>query len=147
MKKLMNAADDFVDETLEGLCAANSSLVRDDGDPRVIRRATRAGGGKVGIVSGGGSGHQPPFTGYVGEGLIDACAIGNVCAGPNVSSCMAAMRAADAGRGVLRLYGNYGGDRMNFDLAGEMLEDEGIASATVLGVDDVASAPPAEAQK
>jgi dihydroxyacetone kinase-like protein len=147
MKKLMNAADDFVDEMLDGLCAAHPSLVRDSGDPRVIRRAEMAGNGKVGIGSGGGSGHLPLFTGYVGRGLIDACAIGNIFAGPNVNSCMTAMRAADAGRGVLRLYGNYGGDRMNFDLAGEMLAEEGIVSNTVLGADDVASAGPGEQEK
>jgi dihydroxyacetone kinase-like protein len=147
MKKLMNAADDFVDEMLEGLCAANPSLTLDPDDPRVIRRAAMAGNGKVGIVSGGGSGHLPLFTGYVGQGLIDACAIGNIFAGPNVNSCTTAMRAANAGRGVLRLYGNYGGDRMNFDLAGEMLADEGIVSTTVLGTDDVASANPSETQK
>lgn len=143
----MNGADDFVDHMLEGLCAANSSLVLDAGDPRVVRRTDIGKNAKVGIVSGGGSGHLPLFSGYVGPGLLDACAIGNVFAGPNVSSCMAAMRAADAGRGVLRLYGNYGGDRMNFDLAGEMLDAEGIASTTVLGADDIASAAPAEASK
>jgi dihydroxyacetone kinase-like protein len=147
MKKLMNAADDFVDEMLDGLCAAHPSLVRDAADPRVIRRAAPAGNGKVGIVSGGGSGHLPLFTGYVGAGLIDACAIGNIFAGPNVGSCLTALRAADAGRGVLRLYGNYGGDRMNFDLAGEMLAEDGLRSTTVLGADDIASAGPAEAQK
>lgn len=147
MKKLMNAADDFVDEMLDGLCAAHPSLVRDPDDGRVIRRATKATPDKVGIVSGGGSGHLPLFTGYIGDGLLDACAIGNVFAGPTVTASMAAMKAADAGRGVLRLYGNYGGDRMNFDLAGEMLEDDNITSTTVLGIDDIASASPEEAEK
>lgn len=147
MKKLMNAPDAFVDEMLDGLCAAHPSLARDASDLRVIRRAELSTKSKVGIVSGGGSGHLPLFTGYVGNGLLDACAIGNVFAGPNVSSCMAAMRAADMGRGVLRLYGNYGGDRMNFDLAGEMLDEEGISSSTVLGTDDVASADPDEMHK
>jgi dihydroxyacetone kinase-like protein len=146
MKKLMNSADDFVDEMLDGLCAAHPSLVRDGSDGRVIRAAGAPRPGKVGIVSGGGSGHLPLFTGYVGEGLIDACAIGNVFAGPTIDACTSAIRAASSGRGVLRLYGNYGGDRMNFDMAGEMLEGE-IATATVLGTDDVASAAPAEAAK
>jgi dihydroxyacetone kinase-like protein len=147
MKKLMNAPDAFVDEMLDGLSAAHPSLVRDAASTRVIRAAEAPRQRKVGIVSGGGSGHLPLFTGYVGPGLLDACSIGEVFAGPTVDSCVAAIRAADGGRGVLRLYGNYGGDRMNFDLAGEMLEDEGIETTTVLGTDDVASAGPDEAEK
>ena len=75
-----------------------------------------------GIVSGGGSGHWPVFTGYCGEGLFEACSIGKVFAGPSVADCIDAMKLADGGAGVLRLCGNYGGDRMNFDMAGEMLE-------------------------
>jgi dihydroxyacetone kinase-like protein len=144
MKKLMNSADGFVDEMLDGLVAANPSLVR---EARVIRAAHAPRDGKVGIVSGGGSGHLPLFTGYVGPGLLDACAIGDVFAGPSVDACMAAIRAVDAGRGVLRLYGNYGGDRMNFDLAGELLEGEGIRTTTVLGTDDIASAGPEDMHK
>jgi dihydroxyacetone kinase-like protein len=147
MKKLMNDPEHFVDEMLEGLCAANPGLVLDPADGRVVRRAGKGSGGKVGIVSGGGSGHLPLFTGYVGPGLLDACSIGNVFAGPTVGSCVSAIRAADGGNGVLRLYGNYGGDRMNFDLAGEMLEDDGVATTTVLGADDIASAGPEEAEK
>lgn len=146
MKKLMNAPSDFVDQALEGLTMANPSLVRDGESGRVIRRAEGARKGKVGIASGGGSGHLPLFTGYVGKGLLDTCSIGNVFEGPNVGSCMDAIRLADGGRGVLRLYGNYGGDRMNFDMAGEMLEDE-IRTTTVLGTDDIASASPEESHK
>ncbi|WP_246725891.1 dihydroxyacetone kinase subunit DhaK [Rhizobium lusitanum] len=142
----MNSADDFVDEMLEGLCAAYPGFALDPQDRRVVRRASPAGHGKVGIASGGESGHLPLFTGYVGPGLLDSCAIGNVFAGPTVGSCIAAIKAADAGRGVLRLYGNYGGDRMNFDLAGEMLEGD-IRTTTVLGTDDIASAAPEEARK
>jgi dihydroxyacetone kinase-like protein len=146
MKKLMNAPADFVDEMLDGLVAANPSLKRDGASGRVIRRAEGARSGKVGVVSGGGSGHLPLFTGYVGPGLLDTCSIGNVFEGPNVESCMEAIKLADGGRGVLRLYGNYGGDRMNFDMAGEMLEGE-IETTTVLGTDDIASAGPEEAGK
>jgi dihydroxyacetone kinase-like protein len=146
MKKLMNAPGDFVDQALDGLTLANPSLVRDGESGRVIRRAEGIRKGKVGIASGGGSGHLPLFTGYVGHGLLDTCSIGNVFEGPNVGSCMDAIRLADGGRGVLRLYGNYGGDRMNFDMAGEMLEDE-IRTTTVLGNDDIASAPPEESAK
>ncbi|MCJ9734708.1 dihydroxyacetone kinase subunit DhaK, partial [Bradyrhizobium sp. PRIMUS42] len=114
---------------------------------RVVRAAHAPKRGKVGIVSGGGSGHLPLFTGYVGQGLLDACAIGDVFAGPSVDSCVQAIKAVDGGRGVLRLYGNYGGDRMNFDLAGEMVEMDDIPTTTVLGTDDIASAPPQEAGK
>jgi dihydroxyacetone kinase-like protein len=146
MKKLMNDPSNFVDEMLEGLVAANPSLKRDGAAGRVIRRAEGARQGKVGVVSGGGSGHLPLFTGYVGTGLLDTCSIGNVFEGPNVESCMEAIKLADGGRGVLRLYGNYGGDRMNFDMAGEMLEGE-IETTTVLGTDDIASAGPDEAAK
>lgn len=145
MKKLMNHPDQFVDEMLEGLCAAHPSLLREGPDGRVLRMRDRRTD-KVGIVSGGGSGHLPLFTGYVGRGLIDACAIGNVFAGPTVDACIGAITAAESGRGVLRLYGNYGGDRMNFDLAGELLE-AGVRTTTVLGTDDVASAGPAERDK
>jgi dihydroxyacetone kinase-like protein len=148
MKKLLNSPQAYVDEMLDGLCAAHPDYYRRAGETgRVI---TRAGGpvqGKVGIVSGGGSGHLPLFTGYVGPGFIDACAIGNVFAGPSVDDCTEAMRAADGGAGILRLYGNYGGDRMNFDMAGELLELDGIETTTVLGADDVASAAPAEKHK
>jgi dihydroxyacetone kinase-like protein len=147
MKKLMNQPSGFVDEMLDGLTAAFPSLVRDGETRRVIRRAEGARAGKVGIVSGGGSGHLPLFTGYVGRGLLDACSIGNVFEGPTVDSCVEAIKFANGGKGVLRLYGNYGGDRMNFDMAGELLEDDGIATTTVLGTDDIASAAPAEAMK
>ncbi|MGY0794502.1 dihydroxyacetone kinase subunit DhaK [Azospirillum argentinense] len=147
MKKLINDPAHYVDEMLDGLCAAHPSLMRDGPAGRVIRRAEGARAGKVGIVTGGGSGHLPLFTGYVGPGLVDACSIGNVFEGPTVDSCIAAIKAADGGRGVLRLYGNYGGDRMNFDMAGEFLEDEGLELSTVLGTDDIASAAPEERSK
>ena len=147
MKKLINNPVDFVDEMLDGLTAANPSLRRDGASGRVIRRAEGMREGKVGIVSGGGSGHLPLFTGYVGHGLLDACSIGNVFEGPTVESCMEAIRFANGGRGVLRLYGNYGGDRMNFDMAGEFLEADGIKTTTVLGNDDIASGGAHEREK
>jgi dihydroxyacetone kinase-like protein len=147
MKKLLNAPTAYVDEVLDGLTLAHPSLVRDGTAGRVIRRASGIKPGKVGVASGGGSGHLPLFTGYVGKGLIDTCAIGNVFEGPNIDSCMDAIRLANGGRGVLRLYGNYGGDRMNFDMAGEFLEEEGIRTTTVLGIDDIASGTRDERQK
>jgi dihydroxyacetone kinase-like protein len=147
VKKLMNAPTDYVDEMLEGLTMAYPKLLKAGLTGRVISRAQGMRKGKVGMASGGGSGHLPLFTGYVGHGLLDTCSIGNVFEGPNLDSCIDAINMANGGRGVLRLYGNYGGDRMNFDMAGEMLEEEGIRCTTVLGNDDIASASPAEAAK
>ena len=148
MKKILNDPYNYVDEMLAGLCAAHPehyALAGDGG--RVIKRVDAPVAGKVGIVSGGGSGHLPIFTGYVGRGLLDACAIGDVFASPSVEQMADAMREANGGAGVLRLYGNYGGDVMNFDMAGDMLEMEDVPSTSVLLADDVASAPPAEAEK
>ncbi|QBK31928.1 dihydroxyacetone kinase subunit DhaK [Roseitalea porphyridii] len=147
MKKLINDPARYVDEMLEGLVAAFPGLSLGGESGRCVARAQPARDGKVGIATGGGSGHLPLFTGYVGEGLLDACAVGNVFEGPSVQSCIDAIKAADRGAGVLCLYGNYGGDRMNFDMAGEMASADGIECATVLGADDVASAAPDEAEK
>ncbi len=148
MKKLLNAPGAYVDEMLEGLCAAHAGSYRLLGEGRrVLARRDGAVEGKVGIVTGGGSGHLPVFLGYVGEGLLDACAVGDVFAGPRVADCELALRAADGGEGVLALYGNYGGDRMNFDMAQELLELEGLQVMSLRVADDVASAPPAERGK
>lgn len=148
MKKVLNDPFAYVDEMLEGLCAAHPEYYRQTGNQgRVIARAAPIRTGKVGIVSGGGSGHLPVFTGYVGPGLLDACAIGDVFASPSVDQMADAIRAANGGAGVLRLYGNYGGDIMNFDMAGDVVEMEDIACTTVVLADDVASAKPDEAAK
>lgn len=140
MKKILNDPQAYVDEMLDGLCLAHPELKRTGDGGRVVCRSKGAVAGKVGIVTGGGSGHLPVFLGYIGPGLLDSCAVGNVFAGPRMDDCIAAMRAADGGAGVLQLYGNYGGDRMNFDMAREMLELEGMAVASVRVADDVASA-------
>jgi dihydroxyacetone kinase-like protein len=133
---------------LKGLCAAHPDYYRRIGPGgRVIIRAVGAVQDKVGIVSGGGSGHLPLFTGYVGKGLLDACAIGEVFSSPSVDQMAEAIRAANGGVGVLRLYGNYGGDIMNFDMAGEVVEMEGIEATTVRVADDVASASLRERSK
>lgn len=148
MKKILNDPQAYVDEMLDGLVAAHGDVLRRLGDGgRVIARAVGAIRGKVGIATGGGSGHLPVFLGYVGDGLLDSCAVGNVFAGPRVDDCQEAMKAADGGAGVLQLYGNYGGDKMNFDMAREMLELDGMEVATVRVADDVASAPAAEREK
>ncbi|HET9068123.1 MAG TPA: dihydroxyacetone kinase subunit DhaK [Amaricoccus sp.] len=148
MKKILNRPADYVDEMLDGLVAAHPGFYRLHGEShRVIARATPGPEGKVGIVSGGGSGHLPIFTGYVGTGLLDACAIGDVFASPSAEQMADAIRAADRGAGVLRLYGNYGGDVMNFDMAGDLVEFEDIRCTTVLLADDVASAARQEREK
>lgn len=148
MKKILNDPFAFADETLNGLCRAYPEFYALSPDsPRVIRRPDAPVRYKVGIVSGGGSGHLPVFTGYVGPGFLDACACGDVFASPSADQMATAMRAANGGAGVLRLYGNYGGDVMNFDMAGEMVEMEGIDSTTVLLADDVASAGADERDK
>ena len=148
MKKILNDPFNYVDEMLSGLCSAHPDIYRQIGEGgKVLVRASGISDGKVGIVSGGGSGHLPVFTGYVGKGLLDACAIGAVFASPSVEQMADAMRAANGGAGVLRLYGNYGGDVMNFDMAGEMLEMEDITTTTVLLADDVASASKEEREK
>ena len=147
MKKILNNPADYVDEMLSGMCSAHAEYYAQP-EPRVIARAGGATKGKVGIVTGGGSGHLPVFTGYVGKGLLDACAIGDVFASPSADQMAASMRHANGGAGVLRLYGNYGGDVLNFDMAGEMVEmEDDISSTTVVLADDVASAPLGEAEK
>ena len=146
MKKILNSPSAYVDETLAGLCAAYPSTYKLSG-ARVLGRASGPVPGKVGIVTGGGSGHLPVFLGYVGDGLLDACAVGNVFAGPRVADCVSAFQAADGGAGVLALYGNYGGDRMNFEMAIEDLASDTFKCNSVRVADDVASAPTAERDK
>jgi dihydroxyacetone kinase-like protein len=147
MKKLLNAPSAYVDETLDGLVLAHPEIYARP-ERRVLARAGGVAKGKVGIVTGGGSGHLPVFGGYVGKGLLDAAAIGEVFASPPAETMAAAMRQANGGAGVLRLYGNYGGDSMNFDMAGEMIElEDGIVSTSVKLADDVASAKPEEKEK
>lgn len=148
MKKILNDPYSYAEETLRGLARAYPQYYRlVEGSTRVIARPDGPIKGKVGIVSGGGSGHLPVFTGYVGPGFLDAVASGDVFASPSADEMATAMRAADGGAGVLRLYGNYGGDVMNFDMAGDLVEMDGIESTTVLLADDVASAPLAEREK
>lgn len=148
MKKFLNDPAIYAMDTIKGLCLAFPQYYQQaPGAPRVIQRPDAGVPGKVGIVSGGGSGHLPVFTGYVGKGLLNACAVGDVFASPPAKEMAEAIKAASGGAGVLRVYGNYGGDVMNFDMAGELVEMDGIDCTTVLVNDDVSSAPPAEAAK
>lgn len=142
MKKIINDPENFVDEMVDGILLAHPDEVKTPGDDkRILVRADAPVSGKVGIVTGGGSGHLPLFKGYVGKGLCSGVAIGNVFSSPSAEQCFEATKAVDGGAGVLYLYGNYGGDVLNFDLAGDMAEMEDIEVRTVLGIDDVASQP------
>ena len=146
MKKLINKPDRFVDEMLEGLLLAHPGMLRSASeDNRSLVRADAPLAGHVGIVTGGGSGHLPVFLGYVGKGLCTGVAVGNVFSSPSSGAALAATRASSGGAGVLHLFGNYGGDVLNFELAAEMADAEGIPVRTVLVTDDVASAPPERA--
>jgi dihydroxyacetone kinase len=146
MQKILNDPERFVDEMLEGIVAAHGSELRRVG-PRGIVRAAAPTAGKVAIVTGGGSGHLPVFMGYVGRGLLDGAAIGEVFASPSAEQMLEVTEAVSAGSGVLYLYGNYGGDVMNFDLAAELAGASGIEVRTFLAADDVASAPPERADR
>ncbi|MBI3751336.1 MAG: dihydroxyacetone kinase subunit DhaK [Chloroflexi bacterium] len=144
MQKILNDPAAFVDEMLEGIIAAHPGQLRMPA-ARAIVRADAPVRGKVAIATGGGSGHLPVFMGYVGRGLVDGAAIGNVFASPSSDQMLDVTHAIDGGAGVLYVYGNYGGDRLNFDLAAELAADDGIEVRTILGADDVASAPPERA--
>ncbi|MDA8392272.1 MAG: dihydroxyacetone kinase subunit DhaK [Actinomycetota bacterium] len=142
MKKIINRPEQFVSEFLEGILLAHPrAYKRVGGAGHGLIRADAPSPGRVGIVTGGGSGHLPLFLGYVGMGLCSGVAIGNVFSSPSAESVLEVTRAVNGGAGVLYLYGNYGGDVMNFDEAAEMAAEEGIEVETVLMTDDVASAP------
>lgn len=144
MKKLINDPFDFVEEMLDGFCLAHHDLVRRVGR-RAIARIDAPIKGKVGIVVGGGSGHLPLYTAFVGNGGADAAAVGNVFASPPARPILEATLAANGGEGVIYVYGNYAGDVLNFDRAAAIAYAEhGIRVETVLVTDDVASAPRAE---
>lgn len=140
MKKIINEATNFVDETIEGIIYAyGDKLKLLNGDKRIIITNFPVEKGKVGIVTGGGSGHLPVFLGYVGDGMLDGCAVGNVFASPSANKMTDMIKACDYGSGVLCLYGNYGGDNMNFDMACENANFEDIKTATIRVKDDIAS--------
>ena len=122
MQKLINDPKDFVDEVLQGILKAHPDDLKLSGSPRSVVRADAPVKGKVAIATGGGSGHLPVFMGYVGRGLADGAAIGNVFASPSAEQMLSVLKAVDGGRGVLLLYGNYGGDVLNFGLAAELAE-------------------------
>ncbi|TDE03122.1 dihydroxyacetone kinase subunit DhaK [Jiangella asiatica] len=147
MRKLINDPADFVDQMLTGIELAHPGRLRRPGDEAgAIVRADADFAGRVTIATGGGSGHLPLFLGYVGPGLADGCAVGQVFASPSTDQMLAVTRAIHGGRGVLYVYGNYSGDRMNFELAADLARAEGIEVETAVAADDVASAPADRAQ-
>ena len=140
-KKIVNDPRDVAEEMLEGLILANDGRVeRVPNVAAIVRREIPDG--KVALLIGGGSGHEPLFHGFVGLNLADGAACGQVFAAPAPDIIVAAARAVHRGKGVLFLYGNYAGDNMNFDIAAELLADEGIEVRTQRVADDVAAAPP-----
>jgi len=149
MKKFLNSPESFVDDMIDGLLLAHPGKLKSvRPDRRALTRVDAPVPGKVGLVTGGGSGHLPLFLGYVGSGMLDGVAVGDVFASPSAKQMLDATRAVSGGAGVLYIYGNYGGDVMNFDTAAELAGREGIPVETVVGTDDVASMPAgAEAQR
>ena len=140
MKRLINDGYDVVEEMLDGYVKAHPEDVRlSEENERVVISKHLSPTPKVGIVFGGGSGHEPLFLGYVGKGVADAAVIGNVNTSPDPVTCYQAVKEVDQGKGVLYLYGNYQGDVINFDMGAEMAADEGHRVETVLITDDVYS--------
>lgn len=138
MKKFINHPDTVIADALAGMAAAHSDLLRVQTAPKLIVRTDAPVAGKVGIVSGGGSGHEPLHGGYVGLGMLDAACPGEVFTSPTPDQMLAAAQAVDGGAGVLFIVKNYTGDVMNFEMAAELAQMEGLRVATVLLDDDVA---------
>jgi len=144
MKKIINNPENYVNEMLEGLYIAHPDLIKYTGnDVRCLVSANKKEG-KVGIATGGGSGHLPLFLGYVGKGMLDGCSVGDVFQSPSAEQMLAVTKEIDSGSGVLYIYGNYNGDIFNFDMAAEMADFENdIRVESVTAGEDVASAGPA----
>ena len=140
MKKILNTPESYVDDMLSGIYAAHSDMVKPVGDKLRCYCTALEKPGKVAIVTGGGSGHLPLFLGYVGDGMLDGCAVGEVFQSPSAEDMYEVTKAVNRGAGVLYLFGNYSGDIMNFEMAGELAEMDGIKTYCVVGNDDVASA-------
>ncbi len=147
MTKIINQPADFVPEMLEGLLLAHGDQLAYADELHCIVRADSPVQGKVALATGGGSGHLPVFLGYVGQGMLDGCAVGDVFSSPSADQMLSVTKRIHGGKGVVYIYGNYGGDVMNFDMAAEMADMEDIQVRTVLVKDDVASAPPDEAER
>lgn len=146
MKKFLNDPVSFVDDMLEGIYAAHPQVTYVADDKRCLV-TSKPKPGKVGIATGGGSGHLPLFLGYVGEGMLDGAAVGGVFQSPSAEQMLQVTKAIDQGAGVLYIYGNYTGDLINFDMAAELADLEDIKVRQVVGNDDVASSVVGEEHK
>lgn len=144
MQRIINNPDRVVEDMLEGFLFAHSDIVSPTTNPRVIKYVNAPVKDKVGIVTGGGSGHKPAFIGYIGKNMVDAVAVGEIFSSPTAVAFLDAFKAADSGKGVACLYGNYSGDNMNVRMARMLAEEEDITVKTVVANDDVASAPKSE---
>ena len=147
MQRFINNPDEVVEDTVKGFIKAHSDIVRLAGNPRVVIAKDAPHAGKVGVVTGGGSGHEPAFIGYAGKNMLDAVAVGELFSSPTAKSFHDAIREANGGRGVICLYGNYAGDNMNVKMAIKLAAKDDIEVATVVANDDVCSAPPEEREK
>jgi dihydroxyacetone kinase-like protein len=147
VNRIINDPEQVADEAIRGVVLAYPDILATTDHPRVLRAVKQRGAGKVGLVTGGGSGHEPAFLGYVGAGLCDAVACGEVFASPTAKSFHAAFKAAHAGAGVACLYGNYAGDNMNVKMAVKLAAKDGIEVRSVVANDDVASASREERAK
>jgi phosphoenolpyruvate---glycerone phosphotransferase subunit DhaK len=146
MQRIINNPDLVVEDMLKGFVQAHADIVTGTSNPRVLKYVHAPVLNKVGIVTGGGSGHKPAFIGYIGRNLVDAVAVGEVFTSPTAKSFYDAIKAADSGKGVAVLYGNYAGDNMNVKMAMEEAEDDDIVVKRVIANDDVPSAPASERQ-
>jgi len=146
MKKFLNDPVDFVDEMLDGIYRAHPQLTYVADDKRCMVTATPKSG-KVGLATGGGSGHLPLFLGYVGEGMLDGAAVGGVFQSPSAEQMYEVTKHIDQGAGVVYIYGNYTGDIINFDMAAELADLDGVKVKQVVGNDDVASSVVGEEHK
>lgn len=145
MKKIINKPENYVNEMLEGLYIAHPDMITYTGEDLRCLVAKNKKEGKVGIATGGGSGHLPLFLGYVGKGMLDGCCVGDVFQSPSAEQMLAVTQEIDSGAGVLYIYGNYNGDIFNFDMAAEMADFEhDIRVESVVAGEDVASAGPSE---
>ncbi|NRP89711.1 PTS-dependent dihydroxyacetone kinase, dihydroxyacetone-binding subunit DhaK [Ensifer adhaerens] len=147
MQRFINNPDEVVEDTVKGFIKAHSDIVRLAENPRVVIAKNAPHAGKVGVITGGGSGHEPAFIGYTGKNMLDAVAVGELFSSPTAKSFHDAIREANGGRGVICLYGNYAGDNMNVKMAIKLAAKDGIEVATVVANDDVCSAPPEEREK
>ena len=147
MQRIINNPNNVVDDMIQGFIKAHPDIIEKTEDGRVLKYKKAPLKDKVGIVTGGGSGHKPAFIGYLGENMVDAVAIGEIFSSPTAKAFYDAFKAADSGKGVACLYGNYAGDNMNVKIARKMAEKDGIMVKTVIANDDVASAPKEEKDK